>query len=359
MSASNDHQVLSLPPEILIDILEYTIRTHRESIVAVLSTCSLFNILGRGIIHQNLAFTSLFQLHCFTQTLPQRIPSSTKPYFACSPRTLTLELAGGRLWFAEQDYQVGTWDLLYKAAGNMINQLHGNTGSTTRGTQERLKLESIRLRLNSHTGDSSGAIYKALCGLDSQSFTWTGPDPPHHFSTAIVRHAVPPLFRALTTYTRLTHLKLTNISFPDYHENQRYELPTLYALQFFYLGQSTFLRAPTIAQFILKCLYPEFDFSNIEGGFSVEPSESTTGAEDRRFPSPTSAKLSCIQEIRLVDVYEGSIWENRLRMPHIVRAVEVLLGTNQMPLGEVKDAISKVVRVEVQTERIEGGDRGD
>jgi len=73
-----------------------------------------------------------------------------------------------------------------------------------------------------------------------------------------------------------------------------------------------------------------------------------------------------IRQLWLVDVYEGSIWGNRLRMPQILRAARDILETKLLDLpqaslpsiDEVQGAVTGLVRVEVETERIEGGDRG-
>ncbi|KAJ8082183.1 hypothetical protein PM082_008030 [Marasmius tenuissimus] len=343
-----DHNVraLPIPPEILIHVIEYIIYGHTNSIVAVLSVCHLFYDIGRTILHKDLAFTSLFQFHHFTQVISRRIPSRAKPYFACAPRTLTLESAGGTSWVIESDSTpVGIWDLLLKAAQGVIRQTQSPE------PQARLEVDWIRLRLHSHTQDIGETIYKALCTLNARSFTWTGPDPPHHFSHAIVRHAVPFLFLALRTYSQLTHLKLTNVHFPDVHDGHPFSIPLIPTLQEFYLGQSTFLPAPTITQFILKCLYP---------GLAPEAGEASQDVVTPHNPVT-------IRQIRLVDVYEGSIWGNRLRMPQILRATRDILEVKLLvfprapllSIGEVQEAVMNLVRVEVETERIEGGDRGD
>ncbi|EEB96549.1 hypothetical protein MPER_04303 [Moniliophthora perniciosa FA553] len=112
--------------------------------------------------------------------------------------------------------------------------------------------------------------------------------------------AVPYLFRALATHTQLTHIKLTNISFPE-------------------IGV-----------------------------------DATNGSK-----------------VTLVDVYESSIWGPRLRMPRIIGAAQTLLAMEQelsqsetreeemqQRLDAIHEAIMNLVTVVVETERIEGGDRG-
>ncbi|KAG7095686.1 hypothetical protein E1B28_006400 [Marasmius oreades] len=384
-------QTLALPVEIIIVVLKYTIRQYPDTIVCVLSTCSLFYNISQNILHQELAFTSLSQLHRFTQALSRRQDNcyapEVKPYLVCSPRSLSLDVAGGASWILQSDSfdgsyrRVGTWDLLREAVKAMIADLLKTANlSVTRPNQlvrdehttpwdptpkEKLAIESVRLRLNSHAQDAKYVIYDALRELDPISFTWTGPDPPHHFSIAIVRDAVPPLFLALSTYTQLTRIKLTNISFPEDSESSetsigRFELPFIPTLQFFHLGQSTFLAARTIARFVLKCIDPE---RNV-GGASTSP-DSAVDSPHVQGVSFRPAKQPSIEEIRLVDVYEGSIWGIRLRMPQIINAALALLEMDQQfesgnstKEDEVREAIMKIVKVEVETERIEGGDRG-
>lgn len=163
---------------------------------------------------------------------------------------------------------------------------------------------------------------------------------------------VPFLFLALRTFARLTHLKLTNVHFPDVHDSRPFDIPLIPTLQYFHLGQSTFLSAPTITRFILKSLYPELTLQTgevtLEQGVAI------------------AHNAIAIRQLWLVDVYEGSIWGNRLRMPQILRAARDILETKLLDLpqaslpsiDEVQGAVTGLVRVEVETERIEGGDRG-
>ncbi|KAK7062913.1 hypothetical protein VNI00_000411 [Paramarasmius palmivorus] len=164
-------------------------------------------------------------------------------------------------------------------------------------------------------------------------------------SAQIVMQATPYLFRALATHTQLTYVKLTNISFPEIGVSTNglvrpFNIPFIPSLQHLYLGQSTFLAAHTLARFLLLSLYPD-------------------------------SQARTIQKVHLVDVYEGSIWGPRLRMPRIIGAAQALLsmeqqasqtqpseGDIQRRIDELSDAIENLVSVMVETERIEGGDRG-
>jgi len=192
----------------------------------------------------------------------------------------------------------------------------------------------------------------------------------------IVPNAVPSLFEALSTYTRLTYLKLTNIAFPTLGTSdalstafstislssqspssssessiEYIRIPVIPSLQTLYLGQTTFLSAPSIASYILNTI------RSISDGRDT-PSSPNTNAQ--------------LERVHLVDVYEGSIWGLRLRMPHIVTAALFLTehpeysdgydglepGGGKSLRERLQDAIENLVLVEVKTERIMGGDRG-
>ncbi|KAF9260756.1 hypothetical protein L218DRAFT_932291 [Marasmius fiardii PR-910] len=369
-TTASDHnlQALPFPLEIIIVILKYTIRRYPDITVCVLSTCSLFHNICQNILHQDLEFSSITQLHRFTHVLLGRQDdhnvSQMKPYLFCPPRSLSLEFAGGAAVKG-----------MIEDLNTTVNPSVVRTNQLIRGeqiTNERLAVESVRLRLNSHAQDAKDVVYDALCELDARSFTWRGPDPPHHFSIAIVRDAVPPLFRALSTYTQLTHLELTNISFPEQCAESsetstsahQLELPFIPSLRYFHLGQSTFLAAPVMARFVLTCIYPE----RYLRGASIPPDSAGNRSRNVELQDVSfqSVKRSSIEVIRLVDVYEGSIWGTRLRIPRIIEAALTLLKMDQdqnpkantPTINDTQEAIVKLVKVEVETERILGGDRG-
>ncbi|ESK88670.1 hypothetical protein Moror_3073 [Moniliophthora roreri MCA 2997] len=344
---------LPLPAEILVEILSYVI--HLDTI-NVLLTSHLFYSIGQNILHHDLTFNSIAQIHRFTENLANRVHANVllnkkelararNGYLVCYPRSLCLDVAGGASWVRLPDSRnlvVSTWPALQNALKAILNDLEHQSSLMAGQELRRLKVETVRFRLNSHTNDTNYIIYDALSQLDTQSFEWTGPDPPHHFSTAIVMQAVPYLFRALATHSQLTHIKLTNISFPEIGVDatngsvRRFDIPYMPSLQHLYLGQSTFLSAPTLARFLLNGL-----------------------------------QARTLQKVTLVDVYESSIWGPRLRMPRIIGAARALLAMEQ-ELGQsvtredemqqrlevIHGAIMDLVTVVVETERIEGGDRG-
>lgn len=73
-------------------------------------------------------------------------------------------------------------------------------------------------------------------------------------------------------------------------------------------------------------------------------------------------RLPNLVEVKLVDVYIGSIWEDRLRMSDLRKAFEereqnpLLRKPNETELRW--DAVICKLKCSVQKQRLEGGDRG-
>ncbi|KAJ4489970.1 hypothetical protein J3R30DRAFT_11834 [Lentinula aciculospora] len=312
----------TLPIEILTDVVAIVLQDTTPTNILCIS--SLFRSIAQKILHQDLCFYSSSQLSRFANLLSDgRLP------LACEPQSLTLDIAGGA--------SSGIFEGLHAVFTNIVSD-----SLCKKDENGRLVLETLKLRLNSLAHDDHRLIYISLSNANVRNFIWTGPDPPHHFSTAIVSLAVLPLFTALATYTRLTHLHLTNIAFPNpiINPNLRWTgIPCLPFLRFLHLGQVTFLDAEHIADFVLRCT----------GHFQ---------ASDLNLEGSNRA----LEHIRLVDVYEESIWGPRLKLPHILAASATRLEepeySNKL-LGwtVLSDLIERVVSVDVETERIIGGDR--
>jgi len=164
-----------------------------------------------------------------------------------------------------------------------------------------------------------------------QRFKWTGPDPAHHFSIAIVAPVVNVLFAHFRTWTTLKDLHLSNIAFPGDTKGVFPILPTLHTL---YIGRATLVPVSPLAR--LLC----------------------------------DPQMSLLTTVGLVDCYVESIWGPRLRWVDLEQAVVEI----HIPRGELSDEeaeqtrrrsakildrIRAVVRCEALTERIIGGDRVD
>ncbi|KAF8960918.1 hypothetical protein BDZ97DRAFT_1831471 [Flammula alnicola] len=304
-----------LPTEILQEILSLSLFSW-DSTVALLTTSSAFRDICEKFIYTQLHFTSRAQLASFISTYSS--PKSTVPY---APRSVELDIT------------IDESNLVFFDIYALFSQcLSDTTEGAQRDQNGRLSLDLLRLRLNSHAFDSQiEMVYAALSLVNPRQFIWTGLDPPHHFSIAIVPQAIPHLFRALSSYTNLTYLKLTHLAM--LYALKIYGLPIIPSLRTLHLGQVIFLHPLTVAAFILD---------------------------------PYSKNL---EKVYLVDAYHESIWGPRLRRSDIEIAatstksppdgIETLEHDDPLPLtsAEVKNLVRCVVVCEAKTERIMGGDR--
>ncbi|KAK0484650.1 hypothetical protein IW261DRAFT_1330761 [Armillaria novae-zelandiae] len=278
-----------LPIEVLTEILAYALAVHPIP-ADILCTHSFFRYVGLQILHQDPYFCSSLQLHRFIGCLRTSV-------LACAPRTLTLDIAGGAS------------ESVFPSLDSVFTQISLDA-TCRKDNQGRVMLNGLHLILHSHMRDENlHMVYVALSKANPTKFVWTGPDPPHHFSTAIVPKAVSHLFRALSTYTNLLYLKLTNITF---FYSEPLVFPDIPSLRSFYLGQATFLPAATVAAYL-------------------------------------SLGSSALETVRLVDVYSESIWGPRLRKNDIL----AILAEDK------RKAVTTILIVGAKTERIIGGDRVD
>ncbi|KAI0088307.1 hypothetical protein BDY19DRAFT_1008582 [Irpex rosettiformis] len=327
----------SLPVELLQKILTLAIELHPcpSQILCVNST---FCDIGSYILYTRLNFNTIRQLSQFAWHKEGVIPYQ--------PRELRISLAGEAAAYNVFLYLGG---VLRKCLADRT--CSGNFISTTTATAvvnntheetslSSLPLDMLSLRLNSHVNNPNlHDIYEALILANPRQFSWLGPDPSHHFSTAIVPTATHHLFRAISTWAFVETVTLTNIAFPspsEPHDDRQSPidndplLPLLPRLRCLYLGQATFLSPSTIAMIACQDL-------------------------DR----PHDRSSSCLEEIRLVDAYQESIWSKRLRRTDIEKAALALPLSKIYGADVVLDRIRGLVRCEAMNERIMGGDRSE
>ncbi|KAI0640407.1 hypothetical protein C8Q79DRAFT_921563 [Trametes meyenii] len=303
-----------IPVELLQQILAFALEANPTP-SDVLSVNKAFHELGQTLLHARLQFCSINQLILFSQgTMP----------LACAPRTLTVALAGG-----SADFEV------FKHLAAALERCRRSRQSTDKnGAPEgaaQVPLDLISLRLHSHISNPHlGYIYEALSLANPKTFVWKGPDPEHHFSRAIVPTATYHLIRALSTWTAIEHITLTNLTFPsdELGLNTPFArdaplLPALPTLRTLYIGQATLLPPGAVAAMLAL---PGQD---------------------------------ALVRVRLVDAYRHSIWGPRIRRRDVEDAARALKALSEERQRELVERVRRVVTCEKKTERIMGGDNGD
>ncbi|OCH84351.1 hypothetical protein OBBRIDRAFT_415130 [Obba rivulosa] len=318
----------SLPVELLLEIVTLALHDNAHP-TDVLCTNKVFLQLGQRILHTHIHFQSITQLTLFAQ---QSAP------LVCGPKTVSVSLAGGAATFDVFVHLGAAFRRCIAAARKASAHAHadsqggdsvGGSGDTENSAGAKVPLDLLSLCLHSHARNPNlPHIYEALSLADPKTFVWMGPDPDHHFSTAIVPAATHHLFRAIHTWTRIEHITLTNLSFPadplGLHAPFSHTTPLLPAiphLRTVYLGQVTLLPPSVIAAMI--CLP---DTHNLE-------------------------------RVRLVDAYRESIWGPRIRRSDVERAVREITAGEDAQADALVDKVRRLVRCEAKTERIMGGDR--
>ncbi|CDO78263.1 hypothetical protein BN946_scf184491.g8 [Trametes cinnabarina] len=332
-----------VPIELLQEILTYALEGN-SSPANVLSVNRQFLNLGRPLLHAHLCFRSINQLIRFARGTEA---------LACSPRSLSITLAGGMADFEVFNHLAAALQRCkrsMRARNKQQSQSLEETPSEQTEGPVQVPLDMLSLRLHSHTNNPYlGYIYEALSLANPKTFIWMGPDPEHHFSTAVrrllrvqARHAhtgwvqqiVPSatyhLIRALSTWTAIEHITLTNLSFPsdELGVNTPFSrdaplLPALPSLRTLYVGQATLMPPSAVASMLAL---PEH-----------------------------AALLS----VRLVDTYRHSIWGPRIRRRDIEQAAVALAHLSEDARAQLVERVRLVVSCEKKTERIMGGDNGD
>ncbi|KAL1678951.1 hypothetical protein EV122DRAFT_211086 [Schizophyllum commune] len=320
-----------LPPELLVQIIEayFLIKGSPLSLMLVNSA---FYIPARHLLHSRLRFTSNAQLAGFA--------ARCTPCLACPIQSIELDLAGG-----------ATGRGLFALIRNCLSRCRNLARDLGQVDNDgRMLLDSVRFCMNSHVHDVHENLQDAIGLINPVSFTWTGPDPPHHFSTAIVPGATEALFTALPRCSRLETLTLCSISFPapvNSDATGPFVLPRIPSLRRLHIGQAVFLDPKEVARFALG---------------HVLPTVRTTGEE------ADSGSTPHLEKIRLVDVYKGSIWGPRVRRSDVMEAGMKLweeTRSDSDPLNDadsgegraVRRALTALITCEARSERIIGGDR--
>ncbi|KAI0752880.1 hypothetical protein C8Q80DRAFT_482968 [Daedaleopsis nitida] len=246
-----------IPIELLQEILAFALHIHPRP-TAVLCVNRTFFELGQPLLHAHLRFRSITHLTLFAKSTAALV---------CAPRSLEIKLAGGEADFEVFKHLTGALRRCLQSirvasgssaghavSGNATNApLHDvcaendphATEDASRG--EQVPLDVLSLQLHSHSRNPHlSYIYEALSLANPKKFIWKGPDPEHHFSTAIVPSATYHLIRAVSTWTAVEHITLTNMSFPSDELGRTFArdvplLPPLPTLRTLHIGQATLL----------------------------------------------------------------------------------------------------------------------
>ncbi|KAG2130127.1 hypothetical protein BD769DRAFT_651582 [Suillus cothurnatus] len=291
-----------LPPEILFLIIAYTL--SGGSVPSnILCVNHQFRNAGVEWLYRNLCFRSPEQLRLFAQTSENT---------GVVLRSVTVDLTGK---FTRSD----VWQHLREA----LCRCRDRTKKLGLG-QKQIQLEALCLRLHSYSRDTSHHVFEeALSVANPRIFRWTGPDPDHHFSTAIVAPVASRLCRIFGTWSNIQDITVTNITFSVDQDNSAIPLfPEIPGLRTLYVGQATFLSPGSVAA--IFCV--------------------------NRMPN--------LERVRLVDAYCESIWGSRIRRSDIEKAAQIIMFSQDEAQYEgVLLRIRKLLTCEKKTERITGGDR--
>ncbi|KAL1747860.1 hypothetical protein HDZ31DRAFT_30971 [Schizophyllum fasciatum] len=329
-----------LPPELLLQIIE-ACRLTGGSLVSLMLTTKSLHDLGCRILHARLRFTSNAQLVHFMSL-------NHDFHLACPIQSIEIDLPGG-----------ASGRGLFLLIRNCLEQCQRMAQEHAQLDEDgRILIDSLCFCLNSHAYDAYRHLENAIKLVNPLSFVWTGPDPPHHFSTAIVPGAARALFGALSTCTRLQSIAISSIAMPEpallADDNTPtpppFALPHMPSLRRLYIAQAVFLDPAAVARFALRYV----------SALAASDAYRAAWGEGGRGP--------LLEKIRLVDAYRESIWGPRLRRADVVGAGVALwkqarkepaefIGVETAEERAVRDALTALVSCEARTERIMGGDR--
>ncbi|KAI0037062.1 hypothetical protein K488DRAFT_81557 [Vararia minispora EC-137] len=293
----------SLPIELLLECVELAVAVH-PSPACIVAVNKRYYALAYNLLYAHPHIRSGRAILLFLRTPP--VP----------PRSLSVTLAGG---------EVGSGQ--FRALAELFRRCVSRRDGAGKLMPTPFEMDELRLCMNITTrADADDTTLEALKLVNPRKLSWTGPDPPHHFSVAIVPAACTNLFARAARWTQLRSLHLANIAFPPPQE--LFAFPALRALEELYIGQATFFPVPALA--VLVC----------------------------------TQDMGVLRSVRLVDCYVESIWGGRVRRGLIERVAAIWWETDGVDYakcareaGERVRRVRETVMCEARTERIEGGDR--
>lgn len=321
-------QFLDLPLEMIAQILAFSLPDH-PCPADLLAVHSSFLLVALPMLQSQISLMSSESLERFTD----------KKYgvnLSRVPASLDIQLPGGqvnkRLWVVLRKVFQRCRPPHIAALDSPANSDDDETSSVaSSGSDDNLvyyghrHLQHVRLSLNSLASDPSlKVLSKALAALNPTTFSWSGPDPDHNFSCAIVPAATDQLFRGLTSWSNLSYLSLSAISFSRCR------------------GRSLLALSPE--------RHPALKRITIQRAVFVLPGY------------VASCAIQCgegLEELLLVDAYQESIWGPRVRKADVEEAVTSgqIEHDGAVDRSTAFALVRRLVRCEARTERLEGGDR--
>ena len=179
----------------------------------------------------------------------------------------------------------------------------------------------------------------------------------------IVASSVFHIFDALAAWTKLRHLKLTNMAFPNGSLSGPHKmLPTMFCLTLAGSNVHSDMRRH------LKGQHKPIRNTTLR---SVHIGQTTFLDPELVAELACSPIFEALASVHVVDAYQGSIWGPRVRMGDILKAADGLVqnGGERMQGGEDygftserekrRERIKAIVKCSAERERIMGGDRMD
>ncbi|EIW79843.1 hypothetical protein CONPUDRAFT_166537 [Coniophora puteana RWD-64-598 SS2] len=352
--------ILDLPTELLELILGPTIASAHNAPANILCVCRRFASVGHALLYANHSDIGAFL-------------GSKK-----TPRTLEVDFTGKGadllVWKGLRDVLKAIWESASKSSNE--------EGEDSRYDKQtgRLHLEEVKLKLHSYARDTSlHCLEGALSLINPERFSWTGPDPEHHFSIAIVAPVAQSLFSAFGTWTHIRHIKVTNIAFPfpaadpppgTVHAQTAFHIIAhSHSQSFMHSHSQSSVQRNAAMQPLLPAM------PNLESVYIGQAAFLSPAAVAAMFLR--AGMMPKLRSVRLVDAYSESIWGARIRRSDVERAARKLVGAQKdrardevntddsQPImleaeaesEEVLEKVREVVSCERMTERIMGGDR--
>ncbi|TIB66228.1 hypothetical protein E3P77_02367 [Wallemia ichthyophaga] len=213
--------MIKLPTELLEPILTDALQDSRSSALDLLLIHPrTTQILYRHVYQQHpCAINSLNQLELFSNNVPLELLSKVRALH------INLPSAAGSVW---------------DSVGNALTKCRN--------------VQHLKLRAMGLWNEDRRGLIEGLAAIDPINFEWTSPDPPHHISLSVVTPCLTIVLNQLPRWSRLLHLSMSHVQFPQCTHPDRY-LPAVLSptLETISLGQAIKAPATMLAGIATAC----------------------------------------------------------------------------------------------------------